>query len=294
MKVGYCVPIAPQMASFRLRVAIPAPHLGCDYEIGCTGNPSFFYKHYEGDLELATSCGEYVYDVVNDHFAGKLGEHYRAMCASATAITVASETMADTVQRYTGREAVVIPDPWENEEDLPRCAGNEVTWFGHLANIKSLYDAVERIADMPILLNVCSNYKHPDVLEWSPDMERRALNRAAVVLVTGNSPGASANRIIKALRAGRFVVTPGGAPAWEEFKDYIWIGDVHDGIEWAMKNGDEACTKITQGQHYLRERFSPQTIATKWMELFVSTLAPVTSDKRDGSALTTPQATASS
>ncbi len=38
MKVGYCVPHAPHMASYRLRVALPARHLDCDYEIGCTGD----------------------------------------------------------------------------------------------------------------------------------------------------------------------------------------------------------------------------------------------------------------
>src|SRR6185295_1757217 len=103
--IGYCVPIAPQMASFRLRVAVPAAHLGCDYEIGCTGTPTFFYKHYEGDLELSESCGPFVFDVVNDHFAGKLGWHYRDMCARADAITVSSQAMREIVKKQTGRDA---------------------------------------------------------------------------------------------------------------------------------------------------------------------------------------------
>jgi hypothetical protein len=219
MKVGYCVPIAPRLASFRLRVALPAAHLGCDYEIGCTGEPTFFYKHIEGDVELAQSCGPYVYDVVNDHFAGHLGEHYRTMCGAASKLTVASDTMAATVRRWTGREATVIADPYENDECPPQCVGQEVLWLGHSANIKSMFEVVGRLADMPIVFTVCTNYKHPSALEWSPDTERRSIERCALMLVTGNNPGASANRIVKAIRAGRFVVSPGGAPAWESARD---------------------------------------------------------------------------
>ena len=177
MKVGYCVPHAPHMASYRLRVALPAPMLGCDYEIGCTGSPTFFYKHYEGDIELAKSCGPYVYDVVNDHFAGKLGEHYRTMCGAASRITCASPTMGEIIRKWTGREATVIDDPYENEEWLPQCQGNEVLWLGHAANIESLFSVVGELANLRILLTVCTNYKHPSALEWSPEIERRSLAR---------------------------------------------------------------------------------------------------------------------
>ena len=277
MRVGYCVPHTPAMASYRFRVAIPAPLLGCEYEIGCTGNPSFFYKHFEGDLEIAKA--PFVYDVVNDHFTGKLGRHYRTMCARAEVVTVGSESMAETVKSYTGRDAVIIDDPWENEERTPACEGPEVLWFGHAANMASLVPYV----DLPHLV-VCSNI--PNVIKWTPDSERRALDCCAVVLVTGTNPGASSNRIVKALRHGRFVVTPGGVPAWDEFAPYIWVGDVREGIKWALNNREEACQKILKGQEFVRERNSPARIAAQWMEVFGSTLAPATSDKRDGSALT--------
>ena len=282
MKVGYCVPISPHMASFRLRVAIPAPLLGCKYEIGTYGNPSFFYKHYEADLDLARSVGPFVYDVVNDHFTGKMGGHYLAMCADASAVTCSSEAMAATVREYTGIKATVIDDPYENDEQSVRMDGREVLWFGHSANIQSLFTEVGKIADMPLVLTVCTNYKHPAALEWSPETERRSLERCSVVLVTGNNPGASSNRIVKALRAGRFVVTPGGAPAWEAFSPYIWIGDVRKGIEWAFNNREEACAKIKMGQEYVREAFAPRRIAAQWMEVFASISAPVTSAKPDG------------
>lgn len=286
MKVGYCVPLTPQMASYRLRVAIPAPLLGCEYEIGTIGNPSFFYKHFEGDRELAGSCGPFVFDVVNDHFGGKYDAHYRWMTEHAAAITVSSPAMADTVKRWTGRDAIVIDDPYENEEWAPQVLGREVLWLGHAANMRSLLEQIESIEDLPIVLTVCSNWQHPGVLAWSPETERRSLARCAVVLVTGNNYGASANRIVKALRAGRFVVTPGGPPAWEAFKPYIWMGPVRDGIKWAFDNREEACAKILAGQEYVREANDPHRIALRWMGAFESISEPATSGKRAGSALT--------
>jgi hypothetical protein len=145
---------------------------------------------------------------------------------------------------------------------------------------------VEQIQDLPIVLTILTNFKHPGCLEWSRDAERRSLQRSTVVLLTGNSPGASSNRVVKALRAGRFVVTPGGVPSWEEFSNYIWIGDPAEGIRWALANREEACAKIRMGQEYMRVANSPRTIALQWTGLFDSILRRVTSGNLDGSPST--------
>ena len=72
------------MASFRLRVSIPARHIGFPYVIGAPGNPTFFFKN--GDLGTAKSIRcPIVYDVVNDHFCGD--NDYKAMCDVADKIT---------------------------------------------------------------------------------------------------------------------------------------------------------------------------------------------------------------
>ena len=278
MKVGYCVAILPSMASFRLRVAIPAAHLGCDYEIGTIGNPSFFYKHDESDADLARDCGPYVYDVVNDHFAGKYGQHYRRMIAGAAAVTCGSEQMAWRIRQETYADPIVIDDPYENQEEEPACEGNGILWFGHAANIRSLAPYV----DIPNL-TVCSNVPHPLVVPWSMGEERRQLATASIVLMTG-TPTASSNRVVKALRAGRFVVTPGGVPAWDALQEFIWVGPVQEGIEWALTHREEACAKIEAGQQFLREANSPTRIALRWMDVFASISAPDTSGKRAGSA----------
>ncbi len=287
MKVGYCVPITPHMASFRLRVAIPSSFMS-DFEIGCPGDVSFFYKHGDAcDMDLALSSKPFVYDVVNDHFASKvLGAHYRLMCGTAAQVTCSSAHMAEIVEMHTSRRAVVINDPYENLEQPPRCLGQDVLWFGHSANISSLWPVVEQIQDLPVVLTILTNYKHPGCLEWSRDAERRSLERAAVVLLTGNSPGASSNRVVKALRAGRFVVTPGGIPAWDEFSEFIWIGDPQEGIKWALANRGAVCEKIRMGQEYTRGAFAPRTIAARWTDLFDSISPRVTSGNLAGSPST--------
>lgn len=271
--VGYVVGIDPHLASYRLRVAGPAPHLGIDYRIGSYGKASFFYKHDAASRELADEAERLglriVYDVVNDHFGGKWGDHYRQMCDMATRITCASEWMARRIAEVTGYESTVIPDPWENEEQPVECFGRDVLWFGHSANLSSALEAMPEVVLAQANPVICSNVAHDQVVLWSRDEMRRQLDNCALVLLTGNNPGASANRVLAALRGGRFVVAQ-YVEAWSEFEDFIWIGDVREGIEWALNNRQEACAKVTAGQEYIRDRFSPQSIGRQWGEMFRS------------------------
>lgn len=263
MRVGYAVPILPNLASYRLRVAIPAPHLGCEYVIGTTGKPTFFFK--AGNVGLAEALGgNVVYDVVNDHFKGPQAADYHGMCSVADTITVGSVSMAETVMDATGRHATVIDDPYEGEEKPAFCYGNGVAWFGHSANLQSLLPYLDTD---PV---VCTNTA--GAVPWSLENEQRVLQGCAVALLTGSNRGASSNRVVKAIRAGRFVVCPADSPvSWAQFAPYIWIGNVKDGIRWALNNREEACNKITQGQKYTQERFSPKRIGEQWMEVFAST-----------------------
>lgn len=274
MIVGYVVPINPILASFRLRVAIPAAHMELPYYIGHPGDVSFFFKDAHPLAADGLRC--VVYDVVNDHFTNP---NYRAMCALANTITTASAAMAETVLEHTGRHATVIDDPYEDNESEVRCKGHNVLWFGHSANLSSLPRHLE---DSDIDLTICSNWAKSTV-QWSRQNEMRCLSNCAVALVTGNNPGASSNRIVKAIRAGRFVVAPRGVSAWEQFEPYIWLGDVQKGIRWAFNNREEACRRTLAGQEYIRERFSPKAIGKQWKDLFCSTLAAATSGTKAGS-----------
>lgn len=267
MRVGYCVPVTPELASYRLRVAIPAQHMGHPYRIGTTGEVTFFYK--QGNPSLADKlAGPVVYDVVNDHFRGKYAAEYHAMCGIAATITCASDAMAETIRGCTGRDAVVIPDPYENDEAPPVCEGNRLLWFGHSVNIRSVLPHLDEIERTGCEFVVCSDFQKAAV-PWSLESEAKCLQEAAVVLLTGAHPGASANRVIKAIRAGRFVVAPENcAESWREFAPYIHIGAVADGIEWALNHREEACQRVMAGQKYTREKFAPSLIGGQWTGVF--------------------------
>jgi hypothetical protein len=268
--IGYCVPVLPQLASYRLRVDLPSQHLGVPYRIGL-GDLTFFFKN--GDPMVARRLkGPVVYDVVNAHFHNP---DYRAMCEIATVITCSSDAMVGVIREATGRDSVVIPDPYENAESTPEVTGDRVLWFGHQANLASL----KAYADLdPYVLTAEA---------WSLENEAKALESSAVVLLTGSNPGASSNRPVKALRAGRFVVVPEDCPeSWKELSDFIWIGDVREGIAWAFANREEACRKVKLGQSYIKNRFSPQWIGSQWADLFASISAVDTNKKTAGSALT--------
>ena len=270
--IGYCVPNLPQLASFRLRVDIPSKHLGMPHRFGL-GDVTFFFKN--GNPHLAqTLIGPVVYDVVNAHFHDP---DYRAMCDLASVITCSSDAMVPIIKAATGRDAVVIPDPYENSESPPAVDGDRVLWFGHQANIESL----RPYRDLDVSLCTADN--------WTFENETKALWTAGVVLLTGNNPGASANRVVKAIRAGRFVVVPEGCPSsWRELSEFIWIGDVREGIKWAFANREEACSKVLAGQKYAKTRFSPQLIGSQWADLFASTLGRATSMKTAGSVSISP------
>ena len=264
--IGYCVPVNPRLASFRLRVAIPARFVG-PHRIGGIGDVTFFFKN--GNPDLARRLETTVYDVVNAHFEDP---DYRAMCEIATTVTCSSKVMAGIIKEKTGRDAVVIPDPYENAEAKPEVKEG-VLWFGHPANGESL----RPYADLDLRVY--------GVGDWTLAGEAQALASAGVVLLTGNNPGASANRPIKALRAGRFVVAPSDSPtSWQELSPYIWLGDVRDGIQWALNHREEACQRVKSAQKLIRETFSPQSIGSQWAALFASTLGQVTNTKRAGSA----------
>lgn len=266
--IGYCVPILPKLASFRLRVALPSRHLGMPHLIGGVGDLTFFFKN--GSPEVAKRLkGPVVYDVVNAHFDDP---DYRRMCELATAVTCSSERMAGAIREVTGRDAAVIADPYENEERPAAVMGDRVLWFGHPANLASL----KPYADLDIDV-----YTGAD---WTLKGEVEALAAAGVVLLTGSNSGASANRVIKALRAGRFVVMPEDSPqSWRDLADYVWIGDVREGVRWAFNNREEACRKVAFAQKYLRATFSPQLIGSQWAALFASTLERATSKRTAGS-----------
>jgi hypothetical protein len=91
-----------------------------------------------------------------------------------------------------------------------------------------------------------------------------AFQRAGLVVIpTGKSMAKSANRAIESLRRGLFVVA-GNLPAYADLG--IYIGNVGDGVEWALTHQGEVIERTQHAQRYIAREYSPERIGLMWKE----------------------------
>lgn len=243
--------LAPEIASSRLRAGIPQAELK---KLGVgRGNDVLVYGKHVVRMEIAMLYKKRVYDICDDHFHTIHEPYYREHAMTADLITVNSEEMARIVFAETSRVATVIPDPYESEE-RPAMRGKGVLWYGHESNLKTIEPyrhCIDSILTTP---------------EWSRERQLKLIHDCAIVVIpTDERKAKSANRLIEAVRNGRFVVA-GELPAHDEFKDFMWIGDIFEGLEWAKAHPEECINKTTLCQTYIRDKFSPERIGKLWLE----------------------------
>lgn len=264
----------PSIASTRYRAMAPAQYLR---ENGCTlvgdGDLLIVGKH-GWERELVDDFPAFVYDVCDDYFQHKThGDFYREMCAKAMAVTCNSDVMRFRIFQETGRVATVIPDPYEHEEWEPSW-GDGLLWFGHPTNLPDFQRAIRKLDGIKVPLGCIS--KHEDymsddvkrlIIPWSPTAVDKGFKSCAVVILpTGISPAKSANRLIESVRAGKFVVAE-PLPAYEEFRDWMWVGDIREGVEWALKNEKTCLSRVKDCQRYVKKHFSPEKIGAMWLKV---------------------------
>ena len=237
------------IASSRLRAAIPQQELA---KLGVSkGRDVLVYGKHLVDMQTAKRFGKRVFDICDHHFADQFADYYVEHATKADLVTCNSETMKDIIRQHTGRIATVIPDPYESEE-LPAGIGNGLLWFGHESNLVDLHPYLD--LDPEILTGT----------DWSREKQLAALDKCAAVLIpTGKSMAKSANRLIEAVRNGRFVIA-GYLPAHEEFKDWMWIGDIREGVEWLKEYPKQAIRDVAECQRYIRNKYSPEAIGRLW------------------------------
>ena len=239
------------IASSRLRAFIPQDEL-LKYGIVKGRDILVYGKHVVG-MEIAKRFRLRVYDICDDHFHTIHEIYYRLHAKEADLITVNSEAMREIVLRETGREATVIPDPYESVE-VKAGMGEGTLWFGHESNLKTI-ESYRDLIDVVLT--------HP---EWTREKQIQAIKECAFVLLpTDERKGKSANRLIEAIINGRFVIA-GELPAHDEFKPWMWIGDIREGLEWAQNNRNECVERVRRCQDYIRDKFSPETIGKLWLE----------------------------
>jgi len=112
-------------------------------------------------------------------------------------------------------------------------------------------------------------------VEWSLAGVTDALERCDLVLLPADLRSemravASANRLTRALWAGRAVVAH-PLPSYLEFGDAALLrGDLIDAIRWALAHPADIDRRIRVGQALVAARFSPAAIGSRWRDVLAS------------------------
>ena len=238
-----------------------------------------------------------IYDLCDNKFEEK--EEYEPCCQLADLISVNSVNMEISVKHHTGRDSIVMPDPYERPKLTPKFDPSKelkLLWFGSQSSFKffpivECWQRLEKeIVDYKFTMvsaktdRVLSkmtqrqnkgqisgiNFSKLDMQEWTWEHQGKLLTECDIVLmpVQTDNPRTdtkSANRVIDSLISGRFVITTSLA-SYEEFAPYTWQGDYIEGIKWAQTNPDQVIDRITKGQQYVEQNYSAKVLSKKFIE----------------------------
>lgn len=285
MRVAYLVADNQHLASYRYRIAIPGRNLqglGVDLvSIAQTNDVDALlvskHRHVDGEVSdqtpiyrhifRAASRGQrIVFDICDDHFDGPYRDYYMRVCEVANVVVASTATLAAVIEQETGRQAVVIEDPYEWAEVVPRHrGGNGVFWFGHLNNAPAFADEMHRLAEWRVY--AVSNA--PGCVPYSAEAMQVGFDACDAVILPMLADRRwqckGANRMVEAIRQGRYVVAH-RTPAYDGLG--MWIGDIVEGLEWARSHPQRAMEAVRHAQEIVRTRFDPSRIAGQWREVF--------------------------
>ena len=249
-------------------------------------------------IQKAKALGaQTVYDLCDNKFGEK--QEYAPCCLTADLVSVNSTQMGVSVKMHTGRDGIVMPDPFERPRLLPKFSPSgdiNLLWFGSQSSFKFLpmveiwqrlekevcnYSYTMVSANTDRVLSKFQlrqrkggvsgiNLNRINMKEWTWELQGQLLEQCDIVLmpVQTDNPRTdtkSANRVIDSLISGRFVITTPLA-SYEEFAPYTWQGDYIEGIKWACDNPDQVIDRVTKGQQYVEENYSARVLSNKFIE----------------------------
>jgi len=258
----------------------------------------FLKRSQPHSIQRAKDLGaKTIYDLCDNKFEEK--EEYEPCCQTADLVSVNSVNMGISTKHYTGKDSIVMPDPFERPKLPPKFEPGstiKLLWFGSQSSFKffpfvEIWQRLEReignykytmiSAKTDRVLNKMQtrqskgqvtgiNFNKIDMREWSWDLQGELLRDWDIVLmpVQTENPRTdtkSANRLIDSIISGKFVITT-PLHSYQEFAPYTWQGDYIEGIKWAMANPDEVLKMITAGQQYVEENYSAQVLSKKFID----------------------------
>ena len=221
-------------------------------------------------------------------------------CLHANLITTTSGELKQKIYEETGKDALIIDDPYEREIEEPTfkphkknlniCyfGGRKSFWLVNWEEVIATLNFVSKGLGVEYTLN-CITQKHllaskklthhyyPDgpliMYEWNYELQRELVSKSDFVLlpIPENNPLVfsykSPNRVIDSIAQGKYVITTYGVTSYRQYDDFIGIGSLKNNVKWAMSNPKDVISKIKEGQKYIKKYHSPEVIAKQWMSL---------------------------
>ena len=234
---------------------------------------------------------KYIFDICDDKW-NRDPILYNYACKKANLITTTCDLLKKKIKEYTGRDAHIIPDPTEREQEEPSFMPGEhirFSWYGGRKSF-SLFDwdkVFDEIKSVTNNFTVHAVTAKPDraakrlthliqqkkliMYSWDYDTQGKIVRESDIVilplpqdmpLVQVKSP----NRVIDGIQQGRFVLTNDGVDSYKNLNNFIHIGNIKDGLNWALNNKEQVLEKIKLGQEYIKNNHSPEVIGKKWIE----------------------------
>lgn len=274
MNITYVYRGGPNWPSLRYRILIPGNELGKrGYSVVVSDEPQagdvvVLSKHSEDNWKIAREAKErgskVVYDICDDHFDDALNVHYYATINYTDIITVPTRYLQRKVKEKTNRDADIITDPYEWPEASPKKPSDKLMWYGMPGNFPAFLKEAERLEGYQVIA-LTDPGVHPGVTEWSMENMAAGFQSAGLVILPQSKEGKSPNRMVEAIRQGLYVV----ASPQESYELYgMWLGDIKEGIEWAIGNPQKAKKAVKRAQDIVRNLNSPETVADDWEAVF--------------------------
>ena len=292
-KVSFVTGGNEAIASFRYRVLAPTQFLNqhmIQTTVSNQASPEagivVFSKHWTyNDWSYAWFCKQrgqkVIFDVCDDHFDDKMGEHYHRMCDVADTIVCNSNVMQERIQEAVHKDSVVIEDPvisrqQEYNKDKNFCA----LWYGQVMNIDGLYQVYT--GNYPLEVAMPGNIQLPEHLQtdmvrlsqWHPGIvgEASQRNSMAILPYRQGKNAKSANRVLEALWCGLPVITD-PIPAVQDLGKagirYLGTDCSNEEIMQYMSSIDFT-EEMQEAQQMIQDKYSPEAIASKWADVIRS------------------------
>lgn len=283
MKIHFISHADDNLASRRMRVNKPVELLNLrghevtvSEEADAKAEVNVFQKHMDQHYDQTMAAilkghSKVAFDISDDHFDKEAGEHYKTMISTADIITCNGRALIDRCKPYAnGKPIHCVKDPITFpyfNAGLINLLEPKLLWFGHASNFGTMIPLLEKFKD-PLTVITNKEVTGPFKFEqWEVGkVESQILNYDIVVLPLKEDASKHTknnNRAVDAIHSGRFVVTD-SPEVYGSLKEFIFIGDISEGIEWAKANPDKAVKKIRAGQEFVQDMYSDIRIGDQW------------------------------